>query len=535
MYNNKVFGYIRVSDAKQVDGASLSEQKRAILEYAHKNRLSIDRWFEETKTAAKTGRPKFDEMMGLLKRKKVQGVIMHKIDRSARNLHDWASVGDLIDRGIQVHFAHESLDMTERGGRLSADIQAVMASDYVRNLRQETLKGLYGRLNEGIYPFGAPVGYKNHGKGELKTLHPEYAPLVKKLFTEYSKGEQTTETMTQKMRELGLRNNRGSLITKNGISKILRNPFYTGLIKIKGQLFKGKHIPLIDDKTFKRVQLILDNRSTSFGLRHNYLFRRKVTCLHCGHILSGEKQKGMVYYRCQTRGCKTKTIREDWMERYFRNQLQLISLHKSEIKDLREIIHEERGNIIELNQKGLQTIALAIKNLEMKRERLLDAYLEGVVPKEGYQQSQNKLVNEMNVFEQRKRTMEDDKNDMIGDLEKILELCTDPIKSYDSAIPEEKREMVDLMVSNFVADQKSVEIITASPYREFLFRYDLFSSAPKRNPHRKPYHRIIYADKNTSSIILPPLKREELQKMFKEYLDNPKPLQELNGYGKYAL
>ena len=535
MDNNKVFGYIRVSDAKQVDGASLSEQKRAILEYAHKNRLSIDRWFEETKTAAKTGRPKFDEMMGLLKRKKVQGVIMHKIDRSARNLHDWASVGDLIDRGIQVHFAHESLDMTERGGRLSADIQAVMASDYVRNLRQETLKGLYGRLNEGIYPFGAPVGYKNHGKGELKTLHPEYAPLVKKLFTEYSKGGQTTETMTQKMRELGLKNNRGSPITKNCISKILRNPFYTGLIKIKGQLFQGKHLSLIDNKTFDRVQLILDNRSTSFGLRHNYLFRRKVTCLHYGHILSGEKQKGMVYYRCQTKDCKTKTIREDWMERYFRNQLHVMSLHRSEVKELREILREERENTIELNRKGLQSIGLAMKNLEMKRERLLDAYLEGVIPPDGYQRSQNKLVNEMNVLEQQKRAMENGSDDMLKELEEILELCTNPIKSYDSAILEEKRQMIDLMVSNFVADQKSVEIITASPYKEFLFRYDLFSSAPKRNAPRKLCHRIIYADKNTSSIIFPPLKREELQKMFKEYLDNPKPLQELKDYGTYAL
>jgi len=34
---------------------------------------------------------------------------MHKIDRSARNLRDWSDLGELIDRGIAVHFAHESV------------------------------------------------------------------------------------------------------------------------------------------------------------------------------------------------------------------------------------------------------------------------------------------------------------------------------------------------------------------------------------------------------------------------------------------
>ena len=36
---------------------------------------------------------------------------MHKIDRSARNFSDWARIGELVDSGIDVHFAHESLDL----------------------------------------------------------------------------------------------------------------------------------------------------------------------------------------------------------------------------------------------------------------------------------------------------------------------------------------------------------------------------------------------------------------------------------------
>jgi site-specific DNA recombinase len=70
--------------------------------------------------------------------------------RSARNLKDWADLGELIDSDLEVHFANESLDLHSRGGRLSADIQAVVAADYIRNLREERIKGFYGRLKQGL-------------------------------------------------------------------------------------------------------------------------------------------------------------------------------------------------------------------------------------------------------------------------------------------------------------------------------------------------------------------------------------------------
>jgi DNA invertase Pin-like site-specific DNA recombinase len=87
-------------------------------------------------------------------------------------LKDWADLGSLIDTGVEVHFANESLDLNSRGGRLSADIQAVVAADYIRNLREETRKGIYGRLRQGLYPFPVRVGYLDTGKGSPKKLAP---------------------------------------------------------------------------------------------------------------------------------------------------------------------------------------------------------------------------------------------------------------------------------------------------------------------------------------------------------------------------
>ncbi|MFV1877678.1 recombinase family protein [Nioella sp.] len=166
------FGYIRVSTQKQGEGVSLEAQKDAIISFASRQNLSVVKWFEERQTAAKGGRPIFNQMLGQLKRRAARGVIIHKIDRSARNLRDWAMFSELPDMGVDVFIATENLDFNSRGGRLTADIQAVIAADYIRNLREETIKGLHGRLKQGLYRFRAPIGYLDNGKGRPSASSP---------------------------------------------------------------------------------------------------------------------------------------------------------------------------------------------------------------------------------------------------------------------------------------------------------------------------------------------------------------------------
>ena len=75
------FGYIRVSTQKQGEGVSLEAQKDAITVFASRNDLSVVRWFEEKQTAAKSGRPIFNQLLKLLRHGAASGLIIHKIDR----------------------------------------------------------------------------------------------------------------------------------------------------------------------------------------------------------------------------------------------------------------------------------------------------------------------------------------------------------------------------------------------------------------------------------------------------------------------
>src|SRR2546422_2411107 len=203
-------GQIRVSTPKQgMKGVSLQEQRDAISRYAERNQFPISIWLEEMESAAKEGRPAFKQALKLLRSGKAKGIILHKLDRGVRNLKDWVALGELADQGVEVHFVSESLDLQSRGGRLSADIQAVVAADYIRNLREETRKGFFGRLKQGLYPLRAPIGYLDNGKGKVKTIDHFKGSLVRRGFELYATARYSLETLGQELYRMGLRNHNG--------------------------------------------------------------------------------------------------------------------------------------------------------------------------------------------------------------------------------------------------------------------------------------------------------------------------------------
>lgn len=182
---------------RQGEGVSLITQRETIAVFAARKRFLVTGWFEEKLTAAKRGRPVFRQVLKLLREGKADGLIVYKVDRSARNLKDWADLGELIDAGIPVYFASDDLDMSSRGGRLAADIQAVIAADFIRNLREESKRGIRRRLEQGLRSNGAPIGYLDKGKGKPKEIDPEKGPLVRLAFTWYATGDYTLRKLTR--------------------------------------------------------------------------------------------------------------------------------------------------------------------------------------------------------------------------------------------------------------------------------------------------------------------------------------------------
>ncbi len=293
--------YIRVSTQRQSDhGISLIEQRRSIEGYASRQGLMIVEWFEEVETAARQGRPVFKELLKRLTRNPSLGLLVHKIDRGVRNLKDWAELGDLVDRGIDVRFTHDDARLDTRSGRLAADIQAVIAADYIRNLREEVKKGIYGRLAQGLYPLPAPIGYVDRGGGVVKTPDPILAPLVIYAFERYATGETSLKSLMSELQVRGF--------PSVSLSRLLRNPFYLGACRVRGHTYPGKHQPLITAELFARVQKVLESRTHRKRTKHQFRYQGRLTCA-CGYRMPGERQKQYVYYRCHK--CAGVSLRED--------------------------------------------------------------------------------------------------------------------------------------------------------------------------------------------------------------------------------
>jgi len=483
----KFFGYTRVSTAKQGEqGVSLQEQQAAILRYAQRNNLEIAQWFEERQTAARRGRPVFNQMLKLLRQGKADGVIIHKIDRSARNLKDWADLGELIDQGIEVHFANESLDLHSRGGRLSADIQAVVAADYIRNLREETRKGFYGRIKQGLYPLPAPLGYLDRGKGQPKEPDPVKAPLVRKAFELYASGRYNLDGLVEETYRLGLRNRKGGKVTRNGLSVILNNPFYIGLVRLKrtGETFPGSHAPLISKSVFDRVQRILSGKTNTRSIRHDFLFRRFLTCRECGYSLIGEKQKGHVYYRCHSKSCLVTSIREDAVETEVLKKLLPLKFNQEEKAYLKERVARLKEDWKSQAEAEASALALRIGALRDRLNRLTDAYLDGVLEKDLFEQRKTALLMERKELEEQLAHLKDEARSVPERLREFLELAGSAYLQYKLGLPEEKRDLLRIVTSNRQVAARKVELTLTEPFQTVANRFENSNGVPYRDRPR---------------------------------------------------
>ncbi|WP_298921485.1 recombinase family protein [uncultured Roseobacter sp.] len=443
------FGYIRVSTQKQGDGASLDAQRDAITAFASQNNLTVSKWFEEKETAAKSGRPVFNLMLKQLKQGRVQGLIMHKIDRSARNLRDWALVSELPKFGVKAYFAADGLDMETRGGRLSANLQAVIAEDYIHNLREECIKGLRGRLKQGLYPFRAPIGYLNNGRGQPKTPCPEKAPLIQLAYDLYASGQHSINSLQLEMRDQGLTNHGGQPVSKHGIETILRNPFYCGLIRIKrsNETFDGIHEPLISTYQFKLVQDLKAGKAGKKVTRHNHMYRGLFRCITCGRSMIPERQKAHVYYRCQTKTCPKNIVREDRLDQAVRNAYEMVRIGDNDVTKIKTdwlawLHNDER-------QGMLASLDLRIAKAEERQHRLTDLLLDGAIDRTVHDDRKHALWFKLATLREERAELA--KLDLSEDqLTQFLELVTNLAELHIWLNVDEKRYLLKNCFSNLV-------------------------------------------------------------------------------------
>ncbi len=131
-------------------------------------------------------------------------------------------------------------------------INLLMARNYVENLREEVIKGMREKAEQGIYPGRAPFGYRNNREKRTIEAHPDNAEIVKFVFERYASGQYSLITLRQAVRE-----RYGKTINRSYLHTILTNPVYIGIFVWSGRSYRGTHATFISPALFESVQNVI--------------------------------------------------------------------------------------------------------------------------------------------------------------------------------------------------------------------------------------------------------------------------------------
>ena len=195
--------YARVSSREQEqEGYSIPAQLKLLRDYASRNGFRIEREFLDIETAKTTGRKSFSEMVEFLKRSRnCRTVLVEKTDRLYRNFRDAVTLEDLE---TEIHFIKENQILSKNSrsqDKLAHGLHLLIARNYVENLREEVIKGMREKAEQGIYPGRAPFGYRNNREKRSIEIHPENSPVVKFIFEHYATGQYSLITLRNAVRE----------------------------------------------------------------------------------------------------------------------------------------------------------------------------------------------------------------------------------------------------------------------------------------------------------------------------------------------
>ncbi len=459
----KYFLYVRKStedEDRQV--LSLEAQKAELYEFALKEKLDIIKTFEESQTAKEPGRPVFNKMLEEIEKGKAFGILAWHPDRLARNSVDGGKIIYLVDSGKirELKFPTFWFENTPQG-KFMLNIAFGQSKYYVDNLSENVKRGLRQKLRRGERPGLAPVGYLNELRSRTLIKDPERFRFIKKLFELYSAGKYSLKDLREKMSSAGLRSRKGKKLSVSVIQHILSNPVYYGAFKYKGELYQGKHEPLISKELFDKVQKVVTDKSKPKKRKpaKQRAFRGLFKCGECGCAITSETQKGHIYYRCTKKKipCSQRYTREEELDKKISKVLQRFSLKKSWTKRMIEELNKEKEEKTKSKFSFSQKLKEEIENRKNKLSRLLDDRIEGIILKEEYIEKKEKILNQKIKAEQKLETFKEKEDSWLEPAKNFI-LETNQVQiTVKEGTFQEKADFLKKVGSNLVLEDGEIK------------------------------------------------------------------------------
>ena len=401
------------SDERQI--RSLSDQIIECETLAKSKNIPQIHVIEEKQSAKEPDiRPKFREMLDDVKKGKYDGIIAWHPDRLARNMKEAGEIIDLIDKEIikDLQFVSFTFENSS-SGKMLLGISFVLSKQYSDKLSDDVKRGIKRSITEGKYLNKAKHGYyrdiNKMLRPDVKTdkYNKDNFSLIKRAWQMRLEGK-TEQKIAEYLNEEGYERSNGygdithapSKMTKQNISKIFRDTFYTGVLNYGEEYVNledvyNDFIPMVTVDEFLQINKLSDiskaftakNRGVKEGIKADFL-RGIVNCGHCSEEMtataptkqSSARRVNYFYFRCDTPGCKitlnkSRKVKQnvrgkvvlDFVYNFLEhNKIPYKKAYKHYVEEMK-IVSENEGKMLENTRKSLQE---NLKNTEKRSKKI---------------------------------------------------------------------------------------------------------------------------------------------------------------------
>jgi DNA invertase Pin-like site-specific DNA recombinase len=232
-------------------------------------------------------RPALKQLMNDIAAQKIDVIVVYKVDRLSRSLHDFAQMMVIFDKH-QVSFVSvtQQFNTTTSMGRLTLNILLSFAQ-FEREVTGERIRDkISASKQKGMWMGGSPpLGYRVEDRKLL--IDTSEIELVKKIFISYANNpslvqlsnQLNAEGHTAKRWQSQTGNwNGGQPFTPKYIHRVLTNAIYRGQITHKNKTYPGQHEAIIDKELWERVhsKMHTQDHNTRHQWKSLYLLQGKI-------------------------------------------------------------------------------------------------------------------------------------------------------------------------------------------------------------------------------------------------------------------
>ncbi len=260
-------------DGLEQDFNSLDAQREACEAYIASQKhegweLLPDRYDDGGISGGHLDRPALQRLMRAVDEKRVDQIVVYKIDRLTRSLADFAKLVDRLD-AAETSFVSvtQSFNTATSMGRLTLNMLLSFAQ-FEREVTAERIRDkISASKRKGMWMGGSvPLGYQPNGRTlKIDEIEAETIRMIFDLYLEHG----SLRDVKERAEELDLRSRRrervggrisgGTHFDRGHLQHILSNPVYAGRIRHKKQVYDGQHPAIIDPTVWDKVQDIMQS------------------------------------------------------------------------------------------------------------------------------------------------------------------------------------------------------------------------------------------------------------------------------------